>query len=55
MSGVYVGGSLGYFPIGFEALQFFKSALLGFIITLFAGYFPAKKAADVDPVEIFRK
>lgn len=55
MSGVYVGGPLGFFPIGFEWLQFVKSGSLGFLITLFAGYFPAKKAAGVDPVEIFRK
>lgn len=55
MSKMWVGGSMGYFPIGIEWFQFLKSGMLGFLITLFAGFFPAKKAADVDPVEIFRK
>ncbi len=55
MSGIYIGGPVGYFPIDFEARLFVMSFVLGLIITLFAGYFPAKKAAGVDPVEIFRK
>ena len=28
---------------------------VGLVITFFAGYIPAKKAAQVDPVTIFRK
>jgi lipoprotein-releasing system permease protein len=55
MSKIYMGGPVGYFPIGFELSLFIKSFVLGIIITLFAGYFPARKAAKVDPVEIFRK
>ena len=55
MSGVYIGGPVGYFPIHFEAPIFVRSFVLGLIITLCAGYFPAKKAASVDPVEIFRR
>ena len=55
MSGVYIGGPVGYFPINFEAPIFVRSFILGLIITLCAGYFPAKKAASVDPVEIFRR
>ncbi len=55
MSGIYMGGPVGYFPISFELPTFAKSFVLGLIITLGAGYFPAKKAAGVDPVEIFRK
>ncbi|TDM00286.1 MAG: hypothetical protein C4K58_03435 [Flavobacteriaceae bacterium] len=42
-------------PIDYVPYLYAKSALLGFLITLCAGYFPAKKAADIDPVKIFRK
>lgn len=55
MSHIYMGGPVGYFPIHFELRLFAKSAGLGLIITLCAGYLPARKAARVDPVEIFRK
>ncbi len=52
---VYVGGDIGYFPIRFEPSMYARGFLFGFIITFFAGYIPARKAADVDPVSIFRK
>jgi lipoprotein-releasing system permease protein len=55
MSNIYMGGPVGYFPIHFEAKLFSISFLLGIFITICAGYFPARKAAKVDPVEIFRK
>jgi lipoprotein-releasing system permease protein len=55
MSKVYMGGPVGYFPIYIEARLFTQSFILGLLLTLFAGYFPAKKAANVDPVDIFRK
>ncbi|NBB21870.1 FtsX-like permease family protein [Runella sp. CRIBMP] len=55
MSNIYMGGPVGYFPIGFEITLFIRSFILGMLITLCAGYFPARKAAKVDPVEIFRK
>lgn len=55
MSGVYMGGPVGYFPIHFEPRLFATSFILGMVITFCAGYFPARKAAKVDPVEIFRK
>jgi lipoprotein-releasing system permease protein len=55
MSNVYMGGPVGYFPIGFELPLFIRSFVLGMIITICAGYFPARKAAKIDPVEIFRK
>jgi lipoprotein-releasing system permease protein len=55
MSGVYMGGPVGYFPIHFEPGLFATSFVLGMVITFCAGYFPARKAAKVDPVEIFRK
>jgi lipoprotein-releasing system permease protein len=55
LSKVYMGAPVGYFPIRFEPTIFTRSMILGFIITFFAGYLPARKAADVDPVSIFRK
>ncbi len=54
MSKVYVGGAIGFFPIGFELDLFLISSAMGIFITFCAGYFPARKAAQVDPVEIFR-
>ena len=55
MANVYMGGPVGYFPIGFELSLFIRSSILGIFITFCAGYFPARKAAKIDPVEIFRK
>lgn len=52
---VYVGGDIGYFPIDYEPLKFIQGIVIGLVITFFAGYIPAKKAAGVDPVEILRK
>ena len=52
---VYVGGDIGYFPIRFEPTMYLRGMIFGFVITFFAGYIPAKKAANVDPVSIFRK
>jgi lipoprotein-releasing system permease protein len=55
MSKVYVGGSMGYFPIRHEPFFFVAGICFGLFITFIAGYLPAKKAAAVDPVAIFRK
>jgi lipoprotein-releasing system permease protein len=55
LSHVYIGGDIGYFPIRFEPSMYARGFIFGFIITFFAGYIPARKAAKVDPVEIFRK
>jgi lipoprotein-releasing system permease protein len=55
LSSVYVGGDIGYFPIGFEPGVFVRGVSFGFVVTLLAGYLPARKAANVDPVSIFRK
>lgn len=52
---VYIGGDIGYFPIRFELVPFARGIAFGFIITFLAGYIPARKAAKVDPVSIFRK
>lgn len=52
---VYIGGDIGYFPIDYEPLKFLQGIALGLFITFLAGYIPARKAAKVDPVSIFRK
>jgi lipoprotein-releasing system permease protein len=52
---VYLGGDIGYFPIDYEPQKFLQGVIIGLIITFFAGYIPAKKAANVDPVDILRK
>lgn len=52
---VYVGGDIGYFPIDYEPSKYLQGVVIGLVITFFAGYIPAKKAAQVDPVTIFRK
>ena len=55
MKSIYIGQPVGYFPISVEADLVLLSILLGLVLTLCAGYFPARRAADVDPVEIFRR
>jgi lipoprotein-releasing system permease protein len=52
---VYLGGDIGYFPIDYEPTKYLQGVIVGMVITFFAGYLPAKKAAGVDPVSIFRK
>jgi lipoprotein-releasing system permease protein len=52
---VYIGGDIGYFPVRFEWTVFLKGTCIGLFITFLAGYVPARKAAKVDPVTIFRK
>lgn len=55
LSGVYIGGNIGYFPIWFELNVFIMGAFIGMFITIMAGYIPARNAAQIDPIEIFRK
>jgi lipoprotein-releasing system permease protein len=52
---VYISADVGYFPIYYEPMKFLQGILVGLGVTFFAGYIPAKKASNVDPVEIFRK
>jgi lipoprotein-releasing system permease protein len=52
---VYIGGDIGYFPIRFEPVVFAIGACVGLVVTIGAGFIPARNAARVDPVEIFRK
>lgn len=42
------------FPVNFLPLHYIMGVLFGFLTTLFAGYFPSKRAAKVDPVKIIR-
>jgi lipoprotein-releasing system permease protein len=55
LSGVYMGPPVGYFPITFEFHIYLRSFVLGLFMTIAAGFFPARRAANLDPVEIFRK
>ena len=55
LSKVYIGGDIGYFPIRFEPPVFVLGAIVGLFVTIVAGFIPARNAAKVDPVEIFRK
>jgi lipoprotein-releasing system permease protein len=55
VSNMYVGGDIGFFPITFDAFQYVKGIVFGLVITFLAGFIPAQRAADVDPVAIFRK
>lgn len=52
---VYIGGDIGYFPIRFESSIFGIGASIGLFVTVVAGFIPARNAARVDPIEIFRK
>jgi lipoprotein-releasing system permease protein len=55
LSKIYIGADIGYFPIQFEASVSMTGVGVGILVTFMAGYIPARKAAKVDPVAIFRK
>jgi lipoprotein-releasing system permease protein len=42
------------FPVNFRLAHYGFGLLFGFLTTLFAGYFPSRKAAKIDPVQIIR-
>lgn len=42
------------FPVNFKLFHYASGLFFGFLTTLFAGYFPSKRAAKVDPVQIIR-
>ncbi len=46
--------SIKTFPVIFAAKYYVMGLLFGVITTILAGYFPARKAAQVDPVAILR-
>lgn len=55
LSRIYIGADIGYFPIQFELQVSMTGVAVGLLVTFFAGFIPARKAAKVDPVAIFRK
>jgi len=42
------------FPVNFNPVHYIIGIFFGFLTTLFAGWFPSRKAAKVDPVAIIR-
>lgn len=55
MQTVYIGPPIGYFPIFHDPNVYATGAIFGLVVSLGAGYFPARKASRIDPIEIFRK
>ncbi|MEX0635876.1 MAG: FtsX-like permease family protein, partial [Ferruginibacter sp.] len=45
---------LDTFPVSYKLSHYILAIVFGSITTLFAGYFPSKKASKVDPVAIIR-
>ncbi|MEI8279237.1 MAG: FtsX-like permease family protein [Bacteroidota bacterium] len=55
VSRIYIGaGSLKYLPMSFYIPHYIEAVTFGVLTTIAAGYFPARKAAKVDPVIIIR-
>lgn len=42
------------FPVNFNPMHYIIGIFFGFLTTLFAGWFPSRKAAKIDPVAIIR-
>jgi lipoprotein-releasing system permease protein len=55
MGNMWVGGDIGFFPIRFFPKFFGLGIGFGLLVTTLAGYIPARKAAQLDPITIFRK
>ncbi len=55
VSKIYIGaGTLKYLPMSFYGPHYFQALSFGILTTIAAGFFPARKAAKVDPVTIIR-
>jgi lipoprotein-releasing system permease protein len=55
VSKIYIGaGTLKYLPMSFHIPHYIQALSFGIFTTVAAGYFPARKAAKVDPVTIIR-
>lgn len=55
VSRIYIGaGTLKYLPMSFYIPHYIEAICFGILTTVAAGFFPAKKAAKVDPVTIIR-
>jgi len=55
VSRIYIGaGTLKYLPMSFYVPHYIEALCFGIITTIAAGFFPARKAAKVDPVTIIR-
>lgn len=46
--------SIDHFPVNFNPVFYLIGVVFGVVTTLLAGYFPAKRAATIDPVAILR-
>lgn len=42
------------FPVNFKPAHYMIGLFFGFLTTLFAGYFPSRRASQIDPVQIIR-
>jgi lipoprotein-releasing system permease protein len=42
------------FPVNFWPVHYAAGLFFGFLTTLFAGYFPSRRASKIDPVQIIR-
>jgi lipoprotein-releasing system permease protein len=42
------------FPVNFDAIYYIVGVIFALTATFFAGYLPAKKAENIDPVDIIR-
>ena len=55
VSRIYIGaGTLKYLPMSFYIPHYIEAITFGVLTTIAAGFFPARKASKVDPVNIIR-
>jgi lipoprotein-releasing system permease protein len=55
VSRIYIGlGNVSYLPMAFHLAHYIQGFLFGVSTAFFAGYIPARRASQVDPVSIIR-